>query len=437
MPSLPGPSAPAPAPAGAPGLLHAPLITLPDRVPLSRAPLQVRVAAGSPALRGARRAAAGEVPVVIVGPGDEGGPAPLGRMARVLGVEPVGDEDDDIVAFDLRLAPEGRVAVLEVREVGGAPQCDALAMPLPGGDVPPAALDRLRAAALGHLEATGAAPSVAGLLDRADVGAAELADALSAAVPGGLAARQALLASADLPALVAGLTQAFLEARAEALREKARPADEGPVAPEDEPGPMPDELAGACRWTARQILRAGMVPADPAAVAELVCDELGLELDEGDEAERLQRTCLDEILARRAEEAAWPAETDVDRLLKAFAVLGRQGVLCLEDSGQDADDLRALADDELQRRRAQGEPLLGWLGSTSTDVRAAAAGHGLLLHVGADDPSGALAVARAAVVALEAAGLDVRWAGRIDEVLRVRLRWLRRMPPGATPLSQH
>jgi hypothetical protein len=166
-------------------------------------------------------------------------------------------------------------------------------------------------------------------------------------------------------------------------------------------------------------------------------DEGDEELDEGDEAERLQRTCLDEILARRAEEAAWPAETDVDRLLKAFAVLGRQGVLCLEDSGQDADDLRALADDELQRRRAQGEPLLGWLGSTSTDVRAAAAGHGLLLHVGADDPSGALAVARAAVVALEAAGLDVRWAGRIDEVLRVRLRWLRRMPPGATPLSQH
>jgi hypothetical protein len=143
------------------------------------------------------------------------------------------------------------------------------------------------------------------------------------------------------------------------------------------------------------------------------------------EAPRLLRQALAE---QAAEEARWPAVTDVDRLEAAFAAMEADGIVvrqnfacCLTCGSNDIWE-------EVQAALDAGLPARGYAFFHSQDTDAAVEGGGLFLAYGACESGedAALAVARDIVAALEAQGLHTEWDGDWERRIGVVLDWKKR-----------
>ncbi|MFJ1704677.1 DUF6891 domain-containing protein [Kitasatospora sp. NPDC088346] len=144
---------------------------------------------------------------------------------------------------------------------------------------------------------------------------------------------------------------------------------------------------------------------------------------------REQAAALVDLLweERLAEQAAWPATTDADRLLAAFDTLGAAGVTARADFTC----CRNCGHSEIDAEAADGDH--GFVFFHQQDTARVAAGGGLWLSYGPLRGSGADAVAVGREIAgvLTAAGLPVEWDGSADTRIRVALpQWHKRLPQG-------
>ncbi|WP_309113598.1 DUF6891 domain-containing protein [Saccharothrix sp.] len=131
--------------------------------------------------------------------------------------------------------------------------------------------------------------------------------------------------------------------------------------------------------------------------------------------------------ARVAEQAGWPATTDVDRLLTAFEKLDVQGVVARADFACCRSCGLAEIGDEA------GPGARGFVFFHQQDTVRAVAGGGLYLAYGAlpGSPDDTAAVGREVVAALRAVGLPVEWDGSPDTRIHVEpLDWRARLPVG-------
>lgn len=163
-----------------------------------------------------------------------------------------------------------------------------------------------------------------------------------------------------------------------------------------------------------------------------------LALDLVDEDDRVSFDALmahaEREFARKAEaEATWPAETDWDRLDRAFAALDAGGIIALHDEGISRDEG---LDGAVRARVVRPGEADGFCLYQRPDVEAALRGDGLSIGYGAfSDPAAPRAGAEAATAAigrrveaaLRDAGFTVAWNGDPGERLLVKpFAWRRR-----------
>ncbi len=189
---------------------------------------------------------------------------------------------------------------------------------------------------------------------------------------------------------------------------------------------MREEIYSEARALVERRVMAGFEPAEEIveAVTELLEDSHGLH-GVASEVEQLVRQSLAEQ-ARRQQ--AWPGLTDCDRLDAAFAVLesvgivARQNFACCQTCGH------AEIHDEMKNAEHAGREIDGYVFYHAQDTDAVCSEGTLHLAFGARSGSvdDASEIARIAVQALRAQGLEVRWRGTAASRLRLRLDWKRR-----------
>lgn len=128
--------------------------------------------------------------------------------------------------------------------------------------------------------------------------------------------------------------------------------------------------------------------------------------------------------ARIAEQQHWPAVTDVDKLERAFELLEASGVLardnftCCQNCGHsEIGDARADTSYD------------GYTFFHLQDTERAASGSSLFLAYGSfSEDTGAEAIGRRVIDAIQAQGLTVEWDGTADTRISVKLDWKKRLP---------
>lgn len=135
---------------------------------------------------------------------------------------------------------------------------------------------------------------------------------------------------------------------------------------------------------------------------------------------------------KRLAEATWPAETDVDRLDRAFARLEAQRVCALACAGDTVDDGYEAVSGVINADGVPDDRYMGYCFFHSQDVDRALAGGGLLLAFGyldSDVKADAIPVGRLIVEALQQEGLQTRWSGSATQRIAVPgMHWQRRTP---------
>jgi hypothetical protein len=129
--------------------------------------------------------------------------------------------------------------------------------------------------------------------------------------------------------------------------------------------------------------------------------------------------------ARVAEQAAWPATTDADRVLTAFAALDTNGIVarpdfaCCDNCGHTEIGAEA------------GPETRGYVFFHEQDTARAVTGSGLYLSYGSlPTPADAQSVGREVAAALTAAGVGVEWNGSADQRIHLTpLNWQLRLTP--------
>ena len=139
---------------------------------------------------------------------------------------------------------------------------------------------------------------------------------------------------------------------------------------------------------------------------------------------------LREALAKhRAAQATWPAETDCDRLDKAFAELEQQGIVARQNfSDCGTCGVAEIGDEIKAAEKKGGRNVRGYVFYHMQDTESAAGGHGLYLNYGSirSDTQASLKVAGEVVEALERHNLKTEWNGTIERRISVKLDWKRR-----------
>lgn len=147
------------------------------------------------------------------------------------------------------------------------------------------------------------------------------------------------------------------------------------------------------------------------------------------------REAIDMAFAAKAEHiATWPAVTDNDRLLVAFAALDGAGILALESPGDTQEEAIRQAVAQAAIRAALARPVHGYCFFTWNDMARAIDGEGLTLAYGTFDeaetatsPTPEQKVGAAVVAACRDAGLDVEWSGSDEDFIELpRFKWQRR-----------
>jgi hypothetical protein len=134
------------------------------------------------------------------------------------------------------------------------------------------------------------------------------------------------------------------------------------------------------------------------------------------------------MAAHLAEQAAWPATTDCDRLESAFAALDAAGIVarqhfsCCGTCG--ATDIH----DEMDRVAKDGQPVRGYTFFHVQDTEHAVDGDGLFLSYGSvdRDKETAVAIGQEVVAALREQGLEPDWNGRHANRIGLSIAWQRR-----------
>lgn len=141
------------------------------------------------------------------------------------------------------------------------------------------------------------------------------------------------------------------------------------------------------------------------------------------------------LARKRAAEAQWPAETDNDRLERAFASLHKQGICALQWAGHDIDEGEQAVVDELEQAAEHGVPEDHYWGCCffhSQDMDNALEGRGLMLAfriLGSDEEAETERVGRAVCEALQHEGLATEWNGSANRRIKLpTMRWQRRTP---------
>jgi hypothetical protein len=161
----------------------------------------------------------------------------------------------------------------------------------------------------------------------------------------------------------------------------------------------------------RDLVRTGLEPR--ARIVEAVCAAWALfeEADCGAVEAEVDRA----IAGKAAEQRAWPAVLDTDRLDRAFAALEQRGVLCLHDAGYSESSGFG---ETLVRRDQEGglvSPFDAYCFYHRGDVESALAGNGLALTVGLFAMRrGDLKLARRVEHRLHEEGLRTAWDGAPD-----------------------
>lgn len=144
---------------------------------------------------------------------------------------------------------------------------------------------------------------------------------------------------------------------------------------------------------------------------------------------RAQRILDDGIAAYRAESAAWPEQTDHDRLEQAFAALESQGVVCRQNFTCCGTCGAAEIGGEMDAAREGGADVRGYAFFHMQDTERAIEGGGLWLNYGAveEGEAAALSIGRQIADAIAATGLGVEWNGDWNQRIHVPLNWQRRL----------
>lgn len=184
-----------------------------------------------------------------------------------------------------------------------------------------------------------------------------------------------------------------------------------------------DDVMDELRAYIRSELRIGFTPVD-----EIV--ELALDVVEDDDPARF-RAAVEHLLAvesqaLRREQEKWPAETDCDRLDRAFADLERRGIVarqnfsCCQNCG--STEIWGEVYDAVDA----GASIHGHTYYHAQDAEGAAEGCGLFLAYGSVEEGGTAEVGREIVSVLNAHGLAAEWNGTPQTRIRVPLDWKRR-----------
>ena len=167
---------------------------------------------------------------------------------------------------------------------------------------------------------------------------------------------------------------------------------------------------------------------DPADIAGYAVEAFADELDPAVLRHHATRYTCEILAEQRAEQRAWPAITDCERLDAAFAALEREGVICRQNFSCCGSCGASEIWDEMAAAEEAGLPVQGYAFYHMQDTEAAVQGDGLYLSYGAvaDGSEPAEAVGRAVVEALERKGLDPIWDGQWTRRIFVPLHWQRR-----------
>ncbi len=179
----------------------------------------------------------------------------------------------------------------------------------------------------------------------------------------------------------------------------------------------------------RTAVRAGF--SSEARLVEEFCEE---RYEPGElDAAAVRQAVAREFAALLAEQKSWPAETDCDRLTRAFQALKAKGVLAIENAGftqsdgyDDAMEAYAKAKDKSR--------IAGYCFYHRQDLERAVNGKGLYLAFGPIDPkleeTEGVRIGQRVVEELAAKGFTVQWKGTFDDRLYLpKLDWKRRVAP--------
>ena len=195
----------------------------------------------------------------------------------------------------------------------------------------------------------------------------------------------------------------------------------------DDDAGTPTEAPELAENYARTLVHAGMTSLDD--VVEQVLDYVA---DEHPITPAVARAVVERVWRERAaEQEAWPASTDVDRLFAVFDALDRDGIVARADFTCCQTCGHAEIGDEA------GDDARGYVFFHRQDTESAVAGGGVWLAYGSfgepaagQGPAAAdEAVAREVVAALTASGLPVEWDGSARTRIKVGpMAWRKRLP---------
>jgi hypothetical protein len=192
------------------------------------------------------------------------------------------------------------------------------------------------------------------------------------------------------------------------------------------PARSPQETIDELRQTIERDVAAGFLTPD-----EIERTSLEIYSDDMDPAllrPEAQKFLRDSLAKHAADQAAWPAVTDCDRLDKAFAELEQHGIVARQNFSDCGTCGVAEIVDEIDATRKKGREVRGYVFYHMQDTESAADGGGLYLNYGSVDAGekAALVIAGEAVESLKRQGLETNWNGSIRERIGVKLDWKRR-----------
>ena len=161
-------------------------------------------------------------------------------------------------------------------------------------------------------------------------------------------------------------------------------------------------------------------------IVESITESLSYEHVEVDEAE-IERIVGLRWEARLGEQRDWPEVTDNDRLERAFARLGADGILAEENFTC----CKSCGLAEIGGELPEDTVMDGYAFFHQQDTSRAATGRTLLLAYGDftdDEKESTVAIGRRVVAALTAEGLRTEWSGEANQRIAVALTWQRRRP---------
>ncbi len=167
---------------------------------------------------------------------------------------------------------------------------------------------------------------------------------------------------------------------------------------------------------------------DDAAVLQRAVDSVEDDISESD-ARMIAHEMFPGILqAYFAAVRTWPAETDCDRMVRAFERLEESGIIALHHYSCCGTCGAAAVAKEMEEAHEEGRPVRGYTFYHQQDTESAASGSCIYLSYGAWKGGGreTEAIAREIISVLNDAGLSTDWNGSLNQRIELRVDWKRR-----------